>query len=65
VTRKKKEPQVPAIHTELRTVRLDLPPGDHKRLKILAAEHDVPMAILARKIVQEYIARRTPKGGTK
>jgi len=61
------KPKMPAsaTQTELRSVRLQLPPEDHKKLRRLAADQDTNMAILARKVMQEYIARQTLKGGGK
>ncbi len=35
-----------------------VPPEDHKKLRRLAADQDTNMALLVRKIVQDYIARR-------
>jgi hypothetical protein len=61
--KKTEEPKVEATQTELRTVRLALPPEDHKKLRRLAADNDTNMALLARRIVQEYIARHSAKGG--
>ena len=66
MARKKTEnAPMPATQTELRAVRLELPPGDHKRLKVLAAERDTNMALLARKIVQDYLVAHSLRGGGK
>ena len=56
--------KMPATQTEgeLRVVRLALPPEDHKEFRKLAAAEETNMAILARRIVQEYIARRRKEG---
>jgi hypothetical protein len=59
MARKKAEgSRVPATRLELRPVRLALPPEDHKKLRRLAADQETNMALLVRKIVQDYIARR-------
>lgn len=59
MARKKTEkPEMPATEAELRVVRLALPPEDHKEFRKLAAEEETNMALLARRIIQEYIARR-------
>jgi hypothetical protein len=54
-------PKMPAIE-ELRVVRLALPPQDHKEFRKLAAAEETNMALLARRIVQEYIARKRKEG---
>lgn len=57
MARKKTEaPKVPATEIELRVVRLALPPEDHKEFRKLAAAEETNMALLARRIIQEYIA---------
>jgi hypothetical protein len=58
------KPKMPATQAELRSVRLQLPPDDHRKLRRLAADQETNMAILARRIIQEYLARHSPKGGT-
>jgi hypothetical protein len=54
-----------ATQTELRSVRLQLPPDDHRKLRRLAADAETNMAILVRRIIQEYIASHPLKGGAK
>jgi hypothetical protein len=54
---------VPATQVEMRAVRLQLPPEDHKKLRRLAADADTNMALLAREIVQGYIASHWRKDG--
>jgi hypothetical protein len=64
MARKKTEKNpMPATQTEMRFVRLQLPADDHKKLRRLAADNDTNMAVLARQIVQEYIAQHTKGGG--
>jgi hypothetical protein len=60
-------PKMPAsaTETELRSVRLQLPVDDHKKLRRLAADQDTNMAILARRVMMEYIASHTLKGSSK
>jgi hypothetical protein len=66
MARKKAEaPKMPATEVEWRFVRLQLPPDEHKKFRRLAADEDTNMALLARRIVREYIASHTPKGGAK
>ena len=66
MARKKTErANMPATEVEMKFVRLQLPTDDHKKLRRLAADEETNMAILARTIVQEYLARHTPKGGGK
>jgi hypothetical protein len=59
------KPKMPVTQAELRSVRLQLPPDDHKKLRRLAADQDTNMAILARKIVLDYLAAHTLKAGGK
>jgi hypothetical protein len=63
MAKKTGKPSMPATVTqaELRSVRLQLPLEEHRKLRRLAADHDTNMALLARKIVQEYLARHRPK----
>jgi hypothetical protein len=59
VARKKSEkPEMPATGTGLRVVRLALPPEDYKEFRKLAAEEETNIALLARRVIREYIARR-------
>jgi hypothetical protein len=63
MARKKTEkPAMPATQPEMRSVRLYLPLDDHRRLRRLAADNETNMAILARRIVQDYIAKHPLKG---
>ena len=66
---RKKTEQTPmpatAVETELKAVRLYLPENAHLALRKLAAEHKTNMAMMARQIVMEYLAKHTPKGGGK
>jgi hypothetical protein len=65
MARKKTEAtRMPATEVEavLRVVRLALPPEDHKLFRKLAAGEETNMAILARRIVQEFIARKRKEG---
>lgn len=56
--------KMPATETELRVVRLALPPEEHREFRKLAAAEETNMAILARRIVMEWIAKKT-KGASK
>jgi predicted HicB family RNase H-like nuclease len=49
---------------EMRTkpVRVDLSPAVHKELRRAAADQEMSMAALARKVVEEYVARRAKDG---
>jgi hypothetical protein len=46
----------------LRAVRLYLPVEDHKKLRRLAADNDTNMALMARKIVMDHLARLQQSG---
>lgn len=58
---------VPVTTTEekLKAVRLYLPADQHKKLRRLAADCETNMALMARRIVLEYLAAHTPKGAAK
>jgi hypothetical protein len=64
MARKKTGPtKMQATETELRVVRLALPPEDHREFRKLAAAEETNMALLARRVIQEYIARQRKGGG--
>jgi hypothetical protein len=62
-TKKTEKAKMQATQEELRAVRLYLPADDHRKLRRLAADEETNMALLARRIVQEYIARHSAKEG--
>lgn len=47
-----------AVEAALRLVRLQLPPAEHKEFRKLAAEEETNMALLARRVILDYIARK-------
>jgi hypothetical protein len=53
-----------ATSDEVRAVRLELPIELHKQFRIEAAKEDTSMAAIARRLVEEWMARRA-KGGSK
>lgn len=67
MARKRPEKEMPATaEPKTKPVRLDLPPDVHHMLRIVAAEEAKPMAVFAREIVAEVVAKRygaiRPKG---
>jgi hypothetical protein len=63
MARKKTEaPKMPTATDELRIVRLQLPAAEHKEFRKLAAAEETNMALLARRVIQEYIARKLKEG---
>jgi hypothetical protein len=52
---------VPATETtdQVRAVRLELPIELHKQFRIEAAKEDTSMAAIARRLVEEWMAKRT------
>jgi predicted HicB family RNase H-like nuclease len=54
---------MPATETELRAVRLELPPQIHAKLRIEAAKKDVSLASLARSVVEDYVTGRLVRRG--
>ncbi len=63
MARKKTEAlKMPTATDELRLVRLQLPPAEHKEFRKLAAEEETNMALLARRVILEYIERKRKEG---
>ncbi len=63
MARKKTEKAaMPATDVEMKFVRLQLPEDDHLKLRRLAADAGTNMAVFTRRIVQEYLAKHSPKG---
>jgi hypothetical protein len=56
---------MPATEQEMRSVRLYLPAEEHKKLRRVAADNETNMALMARKIVIDYLAAHGPKGSSK
>jgi hypothetical protein len=46
-------------------IRLYVPRDVHKQFRVLAAQNETDMATLARRVVEEYVARHAPRGGVK
>jgi hypothetical protein len=61
----KESKTMPATETaeQVRAVRLELPLDIHKEFRIEAAKEDTSMAAIARRLVEEWIAKR--KAGKK
>lgn len=64
MARKKADAKMTATEDELKVVRLALPESHHDEFRIMAAREKTNMAILARRIVMEWIDRQR-KGGSK
>lgn len=62
MAKKKTEANMPATAEELRLVRLQLPAAEHKEFRKLAAEEETNMAILARRVILDYIASKRKSG---
>jgi hypothetical protein len=58
-------PKTQVTQTELKVVRLQLPLEDQRKLRMLAASENTSMAILARRVMQDDIARHALKVGGK
>ncbi len=59
----KKMATIADAQTKTKPVRVDLPPAVHKDLRKAAADQEMSMAALARKLVTEALAGQ--KGGSK
>jgi hypothetical protein len=51
-----------ATGAELKAVRLELTPEEHRELRIEAAKHGMSMAAFARKAIQELLAAKRKEG---
>jgi hypothetical protein len=62
--KKAEEPEMPAPATKplLRLVRLELPGDYHRDLRVIAAKQETTMAILARKLISEYVDQQRKAG---
>jgi plasmid stability protein len=49
---------IDAAGTELKAVRVELPPPLHKQLRIEAARRDQSMAAMVRWMIEEFFAKR-------
>jgi len=47
-----------AVETELKLVRLELPGKVHQQFRVEAAKEGVSMAAMARRLVEEWVAKR-------
>jgi hypothetical protein len=52
-----------AAEEDLKAVRLELPTGLHRELRVEAAKRDTHMSALARIAVEEFLARNRKTGG--
>jgi hypothetical protein len=57
----KGKPDMPAVETELRAVRLELPLKIHAKLRVEAARKDMSLAGLARSVMEDYAAGKLVK----
>jgi hypothetical protein len=63
--KKTEQPNMPATQaeTEMRAVRLYLPSEIHDEFRVMAARQRTNMALLARKIIEEYVKGQKKGGG--
>ncbi len=50
--------QMTAVESEVKSVRLELSPDVHRDFRIEAAKEGQSMAALAKKLVEEWVAKR-------
>jgi hypothetical protein len=55
--------KVIATEIEGKSIRLELPPDVHQHFRVEAAKEGMSMAAVARRLVEEYLAKRKSKGG--
>lgn len=56
--KKKGQEKMPvSVDPKTKPVRLDLDPGDHQMLRVVAAEQGKPMAIFAREVVVAMVRK--------
>jgi plasmid stability protein len=53
---------VTTVETEPKSIRLELPPDVHQLFRVEAAKEGKSMAAVARKLVEEWMARRKAGG---
>jgi hypothetical protein len=64
MARKKVEnPPMPAVEAKPKPIRLALSPDLHQQFRVEAALQGTNMAILARRIIEEYLAKHATRGG--
>jgi len=58
--KKTEKPKMPATEeaVELKAVRLHLPLDVYTKFRVLAAKEGVPMAILARSVIEAFVAKK-------
>lgn len=61
MARKKTERRDVEATANLKAVRLYIPAGYHKLLRQIAADHETNMALMARRIIVEYLDRHSRK----
>lgn len=56
--------RMPAVAEEigLKLVRLEMPPDVHKQFRVEAAKEGLSMAAMARRLVEEWVAKRKASG---
>jgi hypothetical protein len=62
MAKKKAETKMPTTAEEMRLVRLELPASVHREFRMLAASEETHMALLARRIIVEYVERKAKEG---
>lgn len=54
--------KMPATEEKLKLVKLQLPESAHDEFRVLAAKERTNMAILARRLILDYIERKREEG---
>jgi hypothetical protein len=57
-----KGPKMIAVQTEPKSIRLELEPNVHQQFRVESAKEGLSMAAVARRLVEEYLARRKAGG---
>jgi hypothetical protein len=62
--KKTEKPEMPAVEAKplLKLVRLELPSDYHRDLRVIAAKQETTMALLARKLIKEYVGQQRKAG---
>jgi hypothetical protein len=55
-------PAMPATVEKMKLVRLELPAAYHRDLRIIAAKQETNMALIARKLLQDFIDQQRRAG---
>jgi plasmid stability protein len=57
--KQKEEKSMIAVEVEPKSIRLELPPDIHQKFRVEAAKEGMSMAAVARRLVEDYLKRKS------